>query len=81
MRSILLARPGRSVTYEESWSFSNSSSRDWWRNTIVSLRGRARPEIQVPIHTDAADLWLALLRGAGVKVVLPEYARPLDVGG
>jgi ribonuclease J len=48
---------------------------------LVEFVRRARPEILIPIHTDAADLWVALLKGTGVKVVLPEYARPLDVGG
>jgi mRNA degradation ribonuclease J1/J2 len=47
---------------------------------LVDFVRRARPEVLVPINTDAAHLWISLLEGTGVKVVLPEYARPLEVG-
>lgn len=46
---------------------------------LVEFVRRARPEVLIPIHTDAAHLWVSLLEGTGVKVALPEYARPLEV--
>ncbi len=46
---------------------------------LVEFVRRVRPRTLVPIHTERPDLWADLIRGTGVRVVIPEVGRPIPV--
>lgn len=46
---------------------------------LLRLVNEARPEILIPIHTEQPDWWVEQLKGTGIQVAIPNFARPIPV--
>ena len=46
---------------------------------LLRLVNEVRPEILIPIHTEQPDWWVEQLKGTGIQVAIPNFARPIPV--
>jgi len=46
---------------------------------LLRLVKEARPEILIPIHTENPTWWVEGLKGTGIRVEIPDLARPIPV--
>jgi len=44
---------------------------------LLRLVNEARPEILIPIHTEYPTWWVEQLKGTGIQVAIPDFARPI----
>ncbi|MDW8102537.1 MAG: MBL fold metallo-hydrolase [Anaerolineae bacterium] len=49
------------------------------REELIRFVKEVRPRVLIPIHTDRPEIWLEELRGTGIKVEIPSYARPISL--
>lgn len=46
---------------------------------LVDFVKTANPQCLIPIHTTIPEKWTTLLAGAGIRVTLPEYGKPIII--
>ncbi len=44
---------------------------------LLRLVTEVRPEILIPIHTEHPTWWVEQLKGTGIQVAIPDFARPI----
>ncbi len=47
---------------------------------LIQFVKEVRPRLLIPIHTERPERWEEELRGTGIKVIIPSYARPITLG-
>ncbi len=46
---------------------------------LVRFVKEVRPRLLIPVHTERPERWLEELKGTGIQVVIPRYARPVPL--